>query len=216
MNAMILAAGRGQRLRPFTDCCPKPLLEVRGKALIEYHLAALQQAGIEQVVINISWLAEQIPLALGDGSRFGLHIQYSSEPQALETAGGIVQALPLLDEQFIVVNGDILTDYAFMSLTDIKTDAHLVLVDNPAHNPAGDFSLTDNKIGNQSNQRLTFAGIAVYQKRFFKNVNAGKQALAPLLRRAADQGHVSGEHFQGRWTDVGTVERWQAVRRVCR
>lgn len=209
MNAMILAAGRGERLRPYTDSCPKPLLEVRGRALIEYHLIALAKAGIKQVVINISWLAEMVEERLGDGSRFGLQISYSRESEALETAGGIVQALPFLDDRFIVVNADVFTDYPFQQLLNIESEAHLILVGNPDHNPTGDFALENGFIGNELKDRHTFAGIAVYQKNFFVRLKKGKQALAPLLRIAADARQVSGELFAGKWVDVGTIERWQ-------
>ena len=212
MNAMILAAGRGERLRPYTDNCPKPLLEVKGIPLIEYHLRALARAGMESVVINVSWLADMIEQRLGDGSRFELQIIYSREDEALETAGGILQALPWLDDRFIVVNGDVFTDYDFKQLPEIDTDAHLVLVDNPEHNPAGDFALVDGQIGNQEQGRYTFAGIAMYQKSFYKGLSEGKRALAPLLREGAESGRVSGEYFDGEWFDVGTVERWKGLR----
>lgn len=211
MNAMILAAGRGERLRPYTDSCPKPLLEVKGKAIIEYHLQALADAGVTSVVINISWLAGMIQDHLGDGSKYDLEIIYSLEHEALETAGGIVQALPHLQDRFIVVNGDIFCDYPFQRLGDVVSDAHLVLVDNPAHNPAGDFTLNEGIVGNETDNRYTFAGIAVYQKSFFTNLPPGKRALAPLLRRAVDQKQVSGEFHSGHWTDVGTLERWQSI-----
>ncbi len=211
MNAMILAAGRGERLRPYTDSCPKPLLQVKGKALIEHHLEALAEAGMESVVINVSWLAGMIEDRLGDGSRFGLQINYSHEQEALETAGGIVQALPLLDDQFIVINGDVFTDYNFTQLPEIDVDAHLVLVDNPAHNPSGDFTLTKQLVGNEVEDRFTFSGIAVDRKQFFCGLKQGRQALAPLLRVAADEKRISGELFGGQWADVGTVERWQLL-----
>lgn len=168
MNAMILAAGRGERLRPYTDNCPKPLLEVNAKPLIEYHLQALANAGIKTVVINTSWLAALIQQRLDNGKRYGLSIIYSHEQHALETAGGIAQALPKLDDQFIVINGDIFTDYPLHHLTPINTHAHLILVDNPTHNPQGDFALDNGLIHNHSEQRYTFSGIAIYQKRFFK------------------------------------------------
>ena len=211
MNAMILAAGRGERLRPYTDSCPKPLLEVRGRPLIEYHLEALAQAGIEQVVMNVSWLAEQLETRLGNGKRFGLEIIYSREDEALETAGGIVKALPYLDDQFIVINGDVFTDYPCERLLNIESGAHLVLIANPEHNPGGDFSLDQGLIGNSLERRHTFAGVAVYRKSFFEGLSEGKQALAPLLREAADKGSLSGELYTGLWTDVGTLERWQSI-----
>ena len=208
MNAMILAAGRGERLRPYTDDCPKPLLTVQGQALIVRHIKALAKAGIKNIVINTSWLAKKIHHALGDGHQFSVEIHYSDEPEALETAGGIRQALDLLSDQFIVVNGDVLTRYPFEKLLSIESEAHVVLVDNPSHNQQGDFSIADkNLLSNQPHQ--TFSGISVYKKSFFQSLPAGRQALAPLLRSAADKGLVTAEYFDGVWSDVGTVERWQ-------
>jgi MurNAc alpha-1-phosphate uridylyltransferase len=209
MKAMILAAGRGERLRPLTDRTPKPLLEAHGKPLIVHHLEALARAGFGEIVINLSWLGEQIRARLGDGADFGVSIVYSEEALALETAGGIRQALPLLGDRFIVVNGDIFTDYDFANLRSADSRAHLVLVDNPVHNEAGDFSLTGASVGNDGSPRYTFSGIAQYQARFFDELEPGKQALAPLLRAAAARGQVSGELFQGSWVDIGTVERLQ-------
>ena len=211
MNAMILAAGRGERLRPYTDSCPKPLLEVQGRPLIEYHLQALAEAGFDRIVINLSWLGEQIQKKLGDGRRFGVKITYSPEPEALETAGGIVQALPFLDDRFVVVNGDVFSDYSFDNLFSIDSLAHLVLVENPEHNPDGDFSLDGRLVGNALKCRYTFAGIACYQKRFFDGLKRGRLALAPLLRQSAEKKQVTGELFSGNWADVGTVERWQSL-----
>ena len=207
MKAMILAAGRGERLRPLTDVTPKPLLEVRGKPLIVYHIEALASAGFTDVVINLSWLGEQIRARLGDGTQFGVSIEYSEEVQALETAGGIQQALPLLSERFIVVNADVFTDYDFAALRTADSPAHLVLVDNPHHNDRGDFSLEQASVGNSGSPQHTFSGIAQYHRSFFAELEPGKQALAPLLRKAADKGQVSGELFQGTWIDIGTVER---------
>jgi MurNAc alpha-1-phosphate uridylyltransferase len=207
MKAMILAAGRGERLRPLTDITPKPLLEVRGKPLIVYHLEALARAGFTDVVINLSWLGEQIRSRLGDGADFGVNIEYSEEMQALETAGGIRQALPLLSERFIVVNADVFTDYDFAALRTADSAAHLVLVDNPQHNDRGDFSLDQDSVGNNGCSRHTFSGIAQYHRSFFEGLGPGKLALAPLLRAAADTGQVSGELFKGLWIDIGTVER---------
>ena len=207
MKAMILAAGRGERLRPLTDVTPKPLLEVRGKPLIVYHIEALASAGFTDVVINLSWLGEQIRARLGDGAQFGVSIEYSEEVQALETAGGIQQALPLLSERFIVVNADVFTDYDFAALRTADSPAHLVLVDNPQHNDRGDFSLHQSSVGNSGSPQHTFSGIAQYHRSFFAELEPGKQALAPLLRKAADKGQVSGELFQGVWIDIGTVER---------
>jgi MurNAc alpha-1-phosphate uridylyltransferase len=209
---MILAAGRGERLRPYTDSCPKPLLEINGKALIDYHLEALASAGISQVVINVSWLGEVIEAAIGDGSRFGLEVIYSREPEALEAAGGIVQALQYLDERFIVVNADIYTDYTFEKLLALKANAYLVLVENPDFHSQGDFAIKDGYLSNDVKQRLTFAGIAQYHRSFFQGQVSGKQALSPLLRQAADKKALEGEIYTGSWTDVGTLERWQSAR----
>ncbi len=211
MNAMILAAGRGERLRPYTDTCPKSLLEVSDKALIVYHLEALAAAGILQVIINVSWLGEAIEAAIGDGSRFGLEVVYSRESEALEAAGGIVQALQYLDDHFIVVNADIYTDYAFEKLLAIRADAHLVLVENPDFHPQGDFAIKSGYLSNDVNGRLTFAGIAQYHRAFFQGQAPGRQALAPMLRQAADKKVLKGEIYTGKWTDVGTLSRWQSV-----
>lgn len=213
MRAMILAAGRGERMRPLTDHTPKPLLTVAGKPLIVWHLERLARAGFRQVVINHAHLGEQIPAALGNGSAWGLEIAYSPEPPgALETAGGITRALPLLgSEPFLVINGDIFCDWnpaQALSLAMGQGQAHLVLVDNPPHHPAGDFTLHAGCLGNQPDQRLTFAGIGVYAPSLFTGLDPDQPAkLAPLLRQAADAGRASGEHHQGRWVDVGTPER---------
>ena len=204
---MILAAGRGERLRPLTDHTPKPLIDVRGKPLIAWHLDALARAGFTDVVINLSWLGEQIRERLGDGGEFGVRIQYSEEPEALETAGGILQALPLLGDDFIVVNGDVFTDYDFARLRDAAGPAHLVLVENPAHNDDGDFGLDDGRVLNEAPEMHTFSGIARYRRGFFDSLAPGKQALAPLLRAGAERGEVSGELFSGQWVDIGTADR---------
>jgi len=215
MKAMILAAGRGERLRPLTDHTPKPLLEVRDKPLIVYHLEALRKAGFNEIVINLNWLGEQIRARLGKGSEFGVSIEYSEEAAALETAGGILQALPLLGERFVVVNGDVFTDYGFATLKTAGKSAeqlaHLVLVDNPEHNNSGDFSLEGKIVGNDGSPRHTFSGIARYHRSFFDGLAPGKQALAPLLRGAAAGGQVSGELFRGDWVDIGTAERLQQL-----
>lgn len=211
MNAMILAAGRGERMRPLTDGCPKPLLEVNGKPLIVYHLEALRRAGIDSVVINVSWLGEQIEQALGNGSGFGLRIHYSREPEPLETAGGIIQALDWLDESFIVVNGDIWTDFDFGYLQPPHGLAHLVLVTNPDHNPAGDFAVDHGLLSNAEHPRFTFSGIACYRKSFFLDHAQGRRALAPLLRAGAGQGAISAEIYAGEWSDVGTPARLRAL-----
>ncbi len=211
-KAMILAAGRGERLRPYTDTCPKPLLEIRGKPMIFYHLEALATAGIDQVVINVSWLGEMIEQAVGDGSRFNLKVVYSYEPEALETAGGIVQALEYLDDRFVVVNADVRSDYAFENLLQIETDAHLVLVKNPEFHPQGDFVLDSGLLSNDIDGRHTFAGIACYHRSFFNGLEAGRRSVVPLLRQAADNRSLSGELYQGNWTDIGTLDRWQAAK----
>ena len=208
---MILAAGRGERMRPLTDHCPKPLLEIDNKPLIVYHLEALQRAGINHVVINISWLAEQIRELLGDGSKYGLTIEYSYEEEALETAGGIVQAKDKLDDTFIVVNADVYTDFDYSSLLSFDAHAHLVLVPNPQHNSGGDFAIHNGYLSNAQQSRFTFAGIAVYKKSFFDGLVEGKSALAPLLRKAADQQMISAELYTGQWSDVGTPERLQQL-----
>lgn len=208
---MILAAGRGERLRPLTDTVPKSLLEVRGRPLIEYHLEALSRAGCSEIVINLSWLGNQVRDRLGDGRDFNVVIEYSEEPEALETAGGILQALPLLGERFIVVNADIFTDYDFARLKRSDSKAHLVLVENPQHNPGGDFSLVESSVGNDGPTRYTFSGISQFQRSFFDGLVPGKQALAPLLQAAAKRQQVTGELFNGVWSDIGTLERLQAL-----
>ena len=215
MKAMILAAGRGERMRPLTDNIPKPLLKVAGKMLIEYHLEKLQAANISEIVINHAWLGDKIEQALGDGSRYGLNITYSAEKEALETAGGIINALPLLrnaDNQadaFIVINGDIYCDYDFSKLpSSLSNLAHLVLVNNPQHHPEGDFSLTTSGAVEQDGQsKQTFSGIGVYHPDLFEGYQNGKLALAPILREAMAQHMVTGESYQGVWHDIGTPER---------
>ena len=218
-KAMILAAGRGQRLRPFTDRHPKPLLPVGDRPMIEYHLDALASVGFTDVVVNQGWLGEQLPPALGDGSRWGLNIHYSPEGYpALETGGGIFNALPLLgDEPFVVMNGDVWSDYPLQRLpASLTGDAHLVLVDNPPHNPDGDFfleagSVVDRGVADTGTTRLTFSGIGIYSPVLFDGCDGGAFPLAPLLRTAISNGSVSGEHFNGEWVDVGTPERWQLL-----
>ena len=210
MKAMILAAGRGERMRPLTDTTPKPLLEVGGKALIEYHLVALQQAGVHDVIINHAWLGKQIESHLGTGERYGLRLEYSAEiSAALETAGGIIQALPWLGaEPFIVINGDIWCDYPLQQLPSTLAGlAHLVMVDNPQHNPQGDFCLINNELQAEGETRLTYSGIGVYHPDLFAGLEPGIRPLAPLLKKAMESNLVSGEHYQGRWYDIGTPER---------
>jgi MurNAc alpha-1-phosphate uridylyltransferase len=197
-------------MRPLTDHTPKPLLEVGGKALIEYHLAALQRAGIKEVIINHAWLGEQIEARLGTGGHYGLQIQYSPEaPVALETAGGIIQALPRLgNEPFIVVNGDIWCDYPLQQLPEqLEGLAHLVMVDNPSHNPQGDFCLANGRLQAEGHNKLTYSGIGVYHPRLFAGLETGIRPLAPLLKNAMTKGLISGEHYRGRWLDIGTPER---------
>jgi N-acetyl-alpha-D-muramate 1-phosphate uridylyltransferase len=210
MKAMILAAGKGERMRPLTLHTPKPLLRVGGQMLIEYHLRALQRSGITEIVINLSWLGEQIEQSIGTGASYGVTIVYSQEgPQPLETAGGIIAALPLLgDAPFLVVNGDIWSDYDFAQLpTRLTGLAHLLLVDNPPHHPKGDFALQQGQVVNTGATSLTYSGIGVYHPKMFASLAPGVRPLAPLLRAAIDQGDVQGTHYRGRWYDVGTPQR---------
>lgn len=219
MKAMILAAGRGERMRPLTDATPKPLLRAGGRALIEYHLDNLLRAGITDIVINHAHLGAQIEAALGDGSRYGAHIAYSPEPEgALETGGGIVQALPLLgDGPFLVVNGDIWTDFDYRALPqDIAGLAWLVLVDNPEHHAAGDFHLREGRVFAEGEPRLTFSGIGLYRAALFAGCMPGKFPLAPLLRAAMARGEVQGLHYTGRWWDIGTPQRLADLDRLLR
>jgi MurNAc alpha-1-phosphate uridylyltransferase len=213
MRALILAAGRGERMRPLTDTTPKPLLEAGSRRLIEYHIEALAAAGITDLVINHAHLGEQIEGALGQGERYGVRIRYSAEGTALETGGGIHRALPLLGpDPFLVVNGDIWTDYPFSRLPAVPQGlAHLVLVDNPPHHRDGDFALSGGKVVPTGGPRLTFAGIGLYRPELFAHCRPGRFPLAPLLREAMAEGRVSGEHYRGRWTDIGTPERLAAL-----
>jgi MurNAc alpha-1-phosphate uridylyltransferase len=214
MKAMILAAGKGERMRPLTLTTPKPLLAVGGKRLIEYHLLALAQAGFGEVVVNHAWLGQQIEDYLGDGARYGLAIEYSREAEPLETGGGIRHALPLLGkEPFLVVNGDIWTDYDFTKLRGpLAGQAHLVLVDNPAHHPDGDFTLVEGQVRDQPG--LTYSGIAVLDPSLFDDQGDTAFKLAPLLRRAMAVGQVTGEHHRGHWIDVGTPQRLADIDRL--
>ncbi len=213
---MILAAGRGERMRPLTDHTPKPLLEVGGKALIEHLIEALATAGFHELVINTAHLGAQLLARLGDGGRYGVAIEWSPEPDgALETGGGIMQALPRLGERFVVVNGDIWTDYPFVRLRQVPAAlAHLVLVDNPPQHAQGDFALNDGQIAVEGRTRLTFSGIGVYHRDLFRDCRPGKFPLAPLLRAAMGEHQVSGEHYRGRWLDIGTPERLQELNRA--
>lgn len=211
MKAMILAAGRGERMRPLTDTTPKPLLEAGGQRLIEYHLHRLAGAGVEDVVINVAWLGQQVIDTLGSGDRYGLDIHYSNEGEALETGGGIHRALPLLgDAPFLVVNGDIWTDYPFEQLVslDLEGLAHLVLVENPQHNPEGDFAIQHHRLVSDAQmEKFTFSGIGVYAPAFFNESEDGKYPLAPMIRRYIEHAQVSGEVYRGEWWDIGTPER---------
>ncbi|MEK7947238.1 N-acetylmuramate alpha-1-phosphate uridylyltransferase MurU [Pigmentiphaga sp. YJ18] len=216
MRAMILAAGRGERMRPLTDTVPKPLLPAGGKPLIVWHIERLARAGVRDIVVNHAWLGARIEQALGDGSRWDVRLRYSAEATALETAGGIRQALPLLgSDPFLVINGDIWTDWdpslARAAADDLPRHgrlAWLVLVDNPVHHPTGDFRLTPAGLVRDGEPRLTFAGIGVYQPALFASLPAGEPArLAPLLRAAMGRDQVAGMHHCGRWTDVGTPQR---------
>ncbi|MFA5370687.1 MAG: nucleotidyltransferase family protein [Sideroxydans sp.] len=222
MRAMILAAGRGERMRPLPDHTPKPLLQAGGKPLIVWHIERLVRAGITDLVINHAHLGAQIEQTLGDGSQYGAHIRYSDEGTALETAGGIAFALPLLDDEpFAVINGDIYCDYDFAHLPALaeqmkpgQDNAHLVMVDNPAHHPQGDFALQNERIvppssilGPQS-PNLTFSGIGLYHPGLFGKIPRGSKApLAPLLREQIALGRVSGKHHRGVWADIGTPQR---------
>ncbi len=213
-TAMILAAGRGERMRPLTDHLPKPMLVVRGKPLIEHHVERLAQAGIERIVVNLAWLGAMISGFLGDGSRYGVTITYSEEaPRALETAGGIFRALPHLGPgAFLVVNGDIFTDYPFaQAVVAHDRDAHLILVPNPPQHPDGDFGLEQGLALPSAAPRYTFSGIAVYRKPFFANCVDGVAPLKPLLLRAMAARRCSAELYPGLWEDVGTVERLKAL-----
>jgi len=216
MKAMILAAGRGVRLRPLTDTTPKPLLLAGGKPLIVWHLEKLARAGFAEVVINHAHLGAMIEDELGDGSKFDLALYYSPEREALETAGGIALAMPLLGaEPFLVINADIYSDYELASLRTLQLGdklAHLVLVDNPPQHPHGDFCLELGRVRESGKPMLTFSGIGVYAPRLFGGIPSGaKVPLAPLLRKAMGADRISGEHFRGRWHDIGTVERLQAL-----
>lgn len=221
IRAMILAAGRGERMRPLTDRTPKPLLPVQGKPLITHHIERLAHCGITDIVINLNHLAEQIPAALGDGERWGVRLHYSWEnqlPESLETAGGIRHALSLLSEEFLLVNGDVLTDFPFETLLSTPlspADAfQLVLVDNPPHHPRGDFALSEQGrltpcpgTGDPISACLTYAGIGRYRRSLFAPLPEGRQALGPLLHDEIAHGRGGGIHYRGAWLDVGTVER---------
>ena len=217
MIAMLLSAGRGERLRPITDTKPKPLVEIRGRPLIEYHLERVRQAGITDIVINLGWLGDEILEHVGSGERFGVNVIYSPEGEnILETGGGIHRALPMLgSEPFVVINADIFTD---MPLPGDGLDAdelgHLVLVPRPAFRDHGDFSLQGDRISNTEPRDLTFSGVAIYRPEFFADCEPGRFPLAPMLRAAADERRLSGSVYEGTWQDVGTVDRLNALNRT--
>ena len=211
---MVLAAGRGERLRPLTDEVPKCLVEVQGRSLLERHLANIRAAGIRTVVINLGWLGEKIVERVGSGRRFGLNVLYSQEgDNILETGGGINNALPLLgNEAFLAVNADIFTD---MPVPQLELEdghvGHLVMVPSPDYREGGDFDIREGLIRNGEEQRLTFSGVAMYRPSFFDDCKPGRFPLAPMLREAADNGRLAGSLYEGQWADVGTPERLQAV-----
>jgi len=205
MTAMILSAGLGTRMRPLTNHTPKPLLKVGGKPLIVWHIQRLKEAGFRDIVINVAYLGNQIIEYLGDGSKYGVNIKFSDEQNegALETAGGIIKALPLLSDTFLVINGDIWTDYTYNSQFQLDDNilAHLVLIDNPPHNPNGDFLLDG------TDKKYTFAGIGYYSKKLFEGLEYGKRALAPLLFQAIEDKRLTTEYYNGEWHDIGTPQR---------
>lgn len=220
MKAMILAAGRGERMRPLTDHTPKPLLLVAGKPLIQWHIEALQRAGFTEIVINHAWLGQQIEDALGDGAQFGVNIVYSPEGESgLETGGGIYRALSLLSdgtEPFLVINGDVIADIDFSQLPQELTGfAHLVMVPNPEHHPQGDFALQGGTVSVTGDSLLTFSGIGVYHPQLFAQCEPGIFPLAPLLRLAMQEEKVSGECHRGVWLDVGTPDRLLLAESLC-
>lgn len=219
MRAMILAAGRGERMRPLTDRTPKPLLPVAGKPMIQYHIEALAAAGIDDIVINLAWLGAQLRAALGNGSQFGVRIEYSDEgDSALETGGGVFKALPLLGkEAFVVVSGDVWTEYPLGDLIDERVKklssadvAHFVLVPNPGFHARGDFGLADGRLVD-GGDRYTYANIGVFRPEFFAQCQPGRFPLAPLMYQWIRQGRVSGELFRGAWHNVGTPQQLQQI-----
>ena len=223
MKAMILAAGEGRRMRPLTDVTPKPLLEVAGKPLIEHHIASLGAAGFSEIVVNVSHLGQQLVDFLGDGSQWQVAISISAEETPLETAGGIIQALPRLgDAPFLLVNGDVFTDYPFAQLRETAPPlkgAHIVLVPNPEHHPLGDFALQEGRVALRPSTEPevddpmtgTYSGIGVYDPAMFHDSVPGRQPLKPLLDSAIADGALTGELYQGVWEDVGTPERLAAL-----
>ncbi len=216
MIAMILAAGRGERLRPLSDELPKALVEVRGQSLIERHLHSIRAAGVDTVVINLGWLGDKLVERLGSGARYGLRIIYSPEDEGrLETGGGIRRALPVLgDAPFLVINGDIYTDMQLpRAPLGPDTLGHLVLVPRPGHRERGDFDLVSGRVENAEEPTLTFSGIAIYRPAFFDGCAPGRFSLAPMLRQAADAGQLTGSEYRGVWHDVGTPERLALLNR---
>ncbi|MDD2802007.1 MAG: nucleotidyltransferase family protein [Methylococcales bacterium] len=214
MKAMILAAGRGERMRPLTDHTPKPLLTAAGKALIEHSIEQLVAAGFNDIIINHAHLGQQIEQHLGDGRQFNANIRYSPETTALETAGGIIKALPLLgDEVFLVVNGDIATDFPFATLKNQPVNlAHLVLVENPDHHPQGDFGLDSAGLVTETNtKKFTFSGIGLYHPDLFRQIPVGIHKLLPLLLKGIASHGVSGQVHTGFWMDIGTPQRLQEL-----
>ena len=218
MKAMILAAGKGERMRPLTEHTPKPLLQVGGAPLLEHHIRRLAAAGFRELVINVSHLGQQIIDYCGSGERWGVTIDVSPEAEPLETAGGIINARALLgDEPFLLVNGDVWTDYPFATLRDHRLSAqdgaHLVLVDNPSQHPTGDFRLCEGRVleKEDAGDTLTYAGIGVYAPGFFAGIAAGKVPLRPLLSRCIERAALTGEHYRGSWSDIGTPERLEAL-----
>ncbi|OHE04595.1 MAG: mannose-1-phosphate guanylyltransferase [Sulfurimonas sp. RIFCSPLOWO2_12_FULL_34_6] len=215
MKEMILAAGRGERMRPLTDKIPKPLLKVHGKSLIVWHIEKLAYLGFSEIVINIDYLGDKIIEALSDGSAWGVSITYSDERQsgALESAGGIIKALPFMGKDtFLVVNSDVWCDYEFDFNFDLKDDlAHLILVPNPQHNPEGDFGLSKERVTNDSNKKSTFSGIGYYSPKLFENIEMQKTPLAPILREAANNKRVGGSLYLGEWHDIGTPQRLKDI-----
>jgi len=215
MIAMILAAGRGERLRPITESMPKALVEVRGRSLLERHLDAVKAAGIENVVINLGWLGEQIADRIGSGANYGISVVYSPEgDDILETGGGIQRALPLLGNQpFLVINADVFTDMPLPTGLADDAEGHLVLVTTPAYQHQGDFDLADGRIANGENPVFTFSGVAVYRPSFFADCEPGRFSVAPMLRSAADTSTLTGDVYEGKWQDVGTPQRLAEINR---
>lgn len=216
MRGMILAAGRGQRMRELTDAVPKPLLKVADRYLIEYAIGAMSKMGIQEIIINICYHREQIKLALGNGERYGVRIFYSEETDALETGGGICQALPLLGEEpFVVLSCDVITDYPLEKLTkNPRGLAHIVMVENPAYHPRGDFCLEGDRVYCDVENSFTFGNIGVYRPELFSNYSAGKFRLGDVLKNAISQNQITGELYQGSWHNIGTPEDLQEIDKV--